>query len=140
MRIALIGGHGKVALRAAPLLVAAGHTVTSVIRNPDHIEDVTRTGATPKVLDVETLDHDGWNEFLAGGFDAVVWSAGAGGGNPGRTWAAPLHRLCRRANPHLPGLRQLAIHKGFGNAPEPNRTRLIITDQSVIEGGPQQWQ
>lgn len=87
MNIALIGGHGKVALLAAPLLVAAGHAVTAFIRNPAHVEDVARTGAIPKVLDVETLDQAGWNEVLATGYDAVIWSAGAGGGNPSRTWA-----------------------------------------------------
>ncbi|HET8594405.1 MAG TPA: NAD-dependent dehydratase, partial [Intrasporangium sp.] len=33
-RIALIGGHGKVALLTAPILVAAGHDVVAVVRNP----------------------------------------------------------------------------------------------------------
>jgi 3-hydroxyisobutyrate dehydrogenase-like beta-hydroxyacid dehydrogenase len=45
MRITLIGGHGKVALLAAPLLVEAGHEVVSVFRNPDHTDDVAATGA-----------------------------------------------------------------------------------------------
>ena len=40
MRITIFGGHGKVALLLAPLLVEAGHEVTSVIRNPDHVSDV----------------------------------------------------------------------------------------------------
>ncbi len=30
-----------------------GHSVTSIIRNPDHAADVAATGATPSVLDVE---------------------------------------------------------------------------------------
>lgn len=85
-RIALIGGHGKVALLAAPILVAAGHDVVSVVRNPDHVGDVEATGAVARVLDVETLD-DAGTEDLVRGFDAVVWSAGAGGGNPERTYA-----------------------------------------------------
>ncbi|HET7305276.1 MAG TPA: NAD-dependent dehydratase, partial [Segeticoccus sp.] len=38
-RITLIGGHGKVALLAAPLLVGEGHEVSSVVRNPDHVAD-----------------------------------------------------------------------------------------------------
>ncbi|MDN5570600.1 MAG: SDR family oxidoreductase [Propionibacteriaceae bacterium] len=84
--IVIIGGHGKVALLAAPLLVEAGHEVTSLIRNPDHAEEVAATGATPLLesiedADVATLTAAFW------GADAVVWSAGAGGGSPERTYA-----------------------------------------------------
>lgn len=85
-RIALIGGHGKVALLAAPKLVAGGHQVTSVFRNPDHRDEVAATGATPLVADVETLGVDGLVDVVSG-HDVVVWSAGAGGGNPRRTYA-----------------------------------------------------
>ncbi|ASK65040.1 NAD-dependent dehydratase [Brachybacterium avium] len=86
MEIALIGGHGKVALLAAPLLVEAGHTVHSVIRNPDHTAEVEATGARAVLSDIETLDAGGWDELLRGK-DAVVWTAGAGGGSPQRTRA-----------------------------------------------------
>ena len=86
MDIALIGGHGKVALLAAPLLVEAGHTVHSVVRDPAHVEEVEATGATAVLSDIETLDAGGWDELLRGR-DAVVWSAGAGGGSPQRTRA-----------------------------------------------------
>lgn len=86
MNITLIGGHGKVALLAAPLLVQDGCTVRSVIRNPDHAEDVAATGAEPVVQDIETLDADGWENLLQDA-DVVVWSAGAGGGDPRRTMA-----------------------------------------------------
>ncbi|GHG58260.1 NAD-dependent dehydratase [Sinomonas cellulolyticus] len=85
-RIAIIGGHGKVALLLAPLLVERGDEVTSIIRNPDHAAEVEATGAAPVVADVETLDEAALAEILAG-HDAVVWSAGAGGGNPARTMA-----------------------------------------------------
>lgn len=86
MKITIIGGHGKVALLAAPLLVEAGHTVTSVIRNPDHAADVEATGASALVADIEQLDQAGI-QGLIGGEDAVVFSAGAGGGDPERTYA-----------------------------------------------------
>lgn len=86
MRIVIIGGHGKVALLLTPLLVSDGHEVESVIRNPDHAADVSATGATPVVADIETLATDQWADLLSGG-DAVVWSAGAGGGNSARTYA-----------------------------------------------------
>ena len=86
MRIVIIGGHGKVALLLAPLLTAAGHEVTSLIRNRDHADDVAATGASPVVADVEQLGVDTIAEHLTG-HDAVVWSAGAGGGDPARTYA-----------------------------------------------------
>ena len=84
-RIVMIGGHGKVALLAAPLLVEAGHEVVSLIRNPDHSADVAATGATPLVLSVEEDDVAELTRVFAGA-DAIVWSAGAGGkGGPERT-------------------------------------------------------
>lgn len=85
-RITIIGGHGKVALLLAPLLVEAGHDVTSVIRNPEHEQDVARPGARPVVADVAASDLDALTDLLADS-DAVVWSAGAGGGSPERTYA-----------------------------------------------------
>ena len=86
MRIVVVGGHGKVALLLAPLLTSRGDEVSAVIRNPDHATDVAASGATPVLADVETLDTGAIAALLAG-HDAVVWSAGAGGGNPERTRA-----------------------------------------------------
>ena len=84
-RIAIIGGHGKVALLTAPLLVAAGHEVVSIIRDPAQADDITATGATPLFLSVEDAGTDELTRALAGA-DAVVWSAGAAGrGGPQRT-------------------------------------------------------
>ncbi len=85
-RVIIVGGHGKVALLAAPLLVADGHDVTSVVRNPDHVADIEATGATAAVLDVEHAVTEQIAEVLRGN-DVVVWSAGAGGGSPERTYA-----------------------------------------------------
>lgn len=84
--VTIIGGHGKVALLLAPLLTERGDTVTSVFRNPDHTAEVAQTGANTVVADAEQLSVEELAELL-GGSDAVVWSAGAGGGNPQRTWA-----------------------------------------------------
>ncbi|GAA2987304.1 uncharacterized protein YbjT (DUF2867 family) [Microbacterium terrae] len=87
-RIHIIGGHGKIALLLAPLLVARGDAVTSIIRNPQHEADVAATGAHPLVADVEALDTDQLAQLITdAGSDAVVWSAGAGGGDPQRTYA-----------------------------------------------------
>lgn len=85
-RIAIIGGHGKVALELSRILAGEGEEVTSFIRNPDHREDVAATGATPVVLDVEHSTTAELAEALRN-HDAVVWSAGAGGGSPERTYA-----------------------------------------------------
>ncbi len=85
-RIAIIGGHGKVALELSGLLSKDGAEVTSIIRNPDHRDDVAATGATPLVMDVEKSTTAELAAALAG-HDAVVWSAGAGGGRPERTYA-----------------------------------------------------
>ena len=85
-RIIVFGGHGRIALLLAPLLVARGDEVTSVIRNPDHVSEVEATGAHALVADVETLDTDALAEIIRG-HDAVVWSAGAGGGSAERTYA-----------------------------------------------------
>ena len=82
----IIGGHGKVALRTARILSGAGVDVRSLIRNPDHADDVRAAGATPVVADVEGVDDDGLREVLRGS-GSVVWSAGAGGGDPARTYA-----------------------------------------------------
>lgn len=85
-RTLIFGGHGKIALLATPLLVEAGGTVTSVIRNPEHIPAVEAAGGTPLVADVEQLGTAELAALIAD-HDAVVWSAGAGGGNPARTRA-----------------------------------------------------
>ena len=85
-RIAVIGGHGKVALHLSRILSGRGHQVSSLIRNPDHRADVEATGAEPVVADVESLTAGQLAEVLRG-HDAVVWSAGAGGGSPERTYA-----------------------------------------------------
>lgn len=84
--ITVIGGHGKVAMLATPLLKEAGHTVGSVIRKEGQTGDVEAVGAAPVVADVEKLGTDAIAELLAGS-DAVVWSAGAGDDGDERTWA-----------------------------------------------------
>lgn len=84
--VVLIGGHGKVALLAAPLLVEAGEEVSSWIRNPEHAAEVEQTGAEAVVLDVQHASTEELERAFEG-VDVVVWSAGAGGGDPERTWA-----------------------------------------------------
>ncbi|CAN5590181.1 SDR family oxidoreductase [soil metagenome] len=85
-RIVIIGGHGKVALHLARILTARGDDATSVFRNADHTDDVVATGATPVVADIEALDTAALAKVIAG-HDAVVFTAGAGGGDPARTYS-----------------------------------------------------
>ncbi|WP_310773126.1 SDR family oxidoreductase [Mycobacterium sp. Z3061] len=84
--IIVIGGHGKVALHLARILTGRGDQVSSVFRNPDHADEVAATGASPVTADIEHLDTGALADLLAG-HDAVVFTAGAGGGDPARTYA-----------------------------------------------------
>lgn len=85
-RIVIVGGHGKIALSLAELLTNKGHHVHSLIRNADQEADISATGAMPVVADIEALSAAELSEIFTG-HDAVVFSAGAGGGSPERTYA-----------------------------------------------------
>ncbi|MBS7456860.1 SDR family oxidoreductase [Coralloluteibacterium stylophorae] len=85
-RVFIIGGHGKVARLLTPLLVAGGHRVTAAIRNPAHADEVAGDGATPLLFDIEQAGTEAIAARLAD-HDAVVWAAGAGGGDAARTHA-----------------------------------------------------
>ena len=114
MRILVIGGHGKVARLLHPLLAARGHDVTAVIRNPDHAADVEADGAHALVADVESLDTDGIADLVRG-HDAVVWSAGAGGGDPRRTEAVDREAAIRSMDAAAAaGVRRYVMVSYFG--------------------------
>ena len=72
--VALAGGHGKIALRLTRLLRDRGDSVRSLIRNPDHSDDVRGAGAEPVVCD---LEHAGEAEVAeaVGSVDAFVFAA-----------------------------------------------------------------
>ena len=84
--VVIIGGHGKVAMRTTPRLVEEGHTVTSVIRKEEQVQEVESTGAKTVLLDIEQATVNDFSDAFQGK-DAVIWAAGAGGGNPERTYA-----------------------------------------------------
>ncbi|MBW0103323.1 NAD(P)H-binding protein [Pseudonocardia sp. KRD291] len=77
MDVVIAGGHGKIALRLATQLAGQGHTVVSLVRNPEHVDEVTATGARTVVADLETISIAELAEHLDGA-DAVVFAAGAG--------------------------------------------------------------
>jgi uncharacterized protein YbjT (DUF2867 family) len=78
VRVAIAGGHGKVARLLEELLVKRGDTALGLIRNPDQAEDLRRIGAKPVLCDLES---DGDVEAAVSGADAVVFAAGAGPGS-----------------------------------------------------------
>jgi uncharacterized protein YbjT (DUF2867 family) len=80
MRVAIAGGHGKIALRLARLVSQRGDEVVALIRNPDHANDVRQAGAEPLVVDLEQAGEDDVARAIAGS-DAVVFAAGAGPGS-----------------------------------------------------------
>jgi uncharacterized protein YbjT (DUF2867 family) len=80
LEVAVIGGHGKIALRLLRLLSERGDRARGLIRNPDHAADVEATGATAVGADIENLDADAVARSIAG-VDAVVFAAGAGPGS-----------------------------------------------------------
>ena len=46
MDIVIAGGHGKIARRLTPLLVARGDRVRGLTRNPDHAVDLRDDGSS----------------------------------------------------------------------------------------------
>jgi uncharacterized protein YbjT (DUF2867 family) len=84
LEVAVLGGHGQIALRLLRLLSERGDRARGLIRNPDHAAEVEATGATAVGADIENLDADAVARSIAG-VDAVVFAAGAGpGSDPAR--------------------------------------------------------
>ena len=80
MRIVIAGGHGRIALLLAQRLVNSGHQPVNIIRNPAYADEVSATGATAVVLDLERATVSELAAQLVGA-DAVVFAAGAGPGS-----------------------------------------------------------
>ncbi|KBZ59110.1 hypothetical protein K875_04665 [Mycobacterium [tuberculosis] TKK-01-0051] len=117
-KVIVIGGHGKVALHLARILTERGDRVSSVFRNPDHSGDVAATGAEPTVADIERLD-TGALAALISGHDAVVFSAGAGGGNPERTYAVDRDAAIRVIDAAArAGVQRFVMVSYFGAGPD----------------------
>ncbi|MFJ2618359.1 SDR family oxidoreductase [Glutamicibacter sp. NPDC087344] len=93
-RVVILGGHGKIALLAAPKLRGKGFAVDSLIRNPEHAADVEAASANPVVLDIERAGVDELAAVFEGA-QAIVFSAGAGGGDPRRTNAVDFEAASR---------------------------------------------
>ncbi|CAN5564392.1 SDR family oxidoreductase [soil metagenome] len=77
MKVAIAGGHGKIALLLAAKLAEAGDVPLALIRNPDHSDSVAESGARSAVVDLENDSAQELADAIAGN-DAVVFAAGAG--------------------------------------------------------------
>ncbi|KRD35817.1 NAD-dependent dehydratase [Oerskovia sp. Root918] len=86
MNVALIGAHGKVGRLLVPILTDHDNAVSGIVRLESQLPLVEELGGTPVLLDIEQASTEEMTEALRG-HDAVVWSAGAGGGDPERTYA-----------------------------------------------------
>lgn len=84
--IVIVGGHGKVALLATRTLSTIGYTVGSVIRQSDQQQAIEDAGGSPILLDVETASETALSTAFSDA-TAIVFAAGAGGGDPDRTRA-----------------------------------------------------
>lgn len=117
-KVIVFGGHGKVALQLAGILTGRGDRVSSVFRNPDQSGDVAATGAEPVVADIERLDTDALAALISG-HDAVVFSAGAGGGNPERTYAVDRDAAIRIIDAAArAGVKRFVMVSYFGARPD----------------------
>jgi hypothetical protein len=67
----------QISLRLARLL-SPSHSVTSLIRNPEHQQDILETSAKPLLLSLEDVSVPDLSKAFAG-YDVVYFSAGAGG-------------------------------------------------------------
>ena len=75
--IAIVGGHGNIALLLTEQLRGRGHDVVSLIRKTSQVSDVEGRGATARILDIESADADDFAKAFDGA-DAVVFAAGGG--------------------------------------------------------------
>lgn len=116
-KVAIIGGHGRVALRTIPELFKRGYTVTALIRNPDQKADIEKLGATPIAADVQEMSTEEMAEIFQDQ-DVVVWAAGAGGGDPERTWAVDRDAAIRSMDAAQEvGIRHYVMVSYFGAGP-----------------------
>jgi uncharacterized protein YbjT (DUF2867 family) len=92
--------------------------VTSVIRNPDHAHDISDNGAHPLIADIEHLDTAALADVVTG-HDGVVFSAGAGGGDPARTYAVDRDAAIRTIDAAgQAGVKRFVMVSYFGAGPD----------------------
>ena len=82
----IFGGSGKCALHITRLLSSQGHTVHSIIRDTNKTSQIESAGGKAIVQSIESSTVDEMAATIKStNSTAVLWCAGAGGGNPERT-------------------------------------------------------
>jgi uncharacterized protein YbjT (DUF2867 family) len=76
-RIAIVGGHGRVAQQLIPVLVERGHVPVALVRSESHRAELEELGAEVGMLDIEADDAAAFARAFEGA-DAVVFAAGGG--------------------------------------------------------------
>jgi uncharacterized protein YbjT (DUF2867 family) len=80
VKVAIAGGHGKIALRLTRLLADRGDDALGLIRRAEHGDDIRAAGGAPVLCDLEHEPVQAVARAVAGA-DAVVFAAGAGPGS-----------------------------------------------------------
>ncbi len=80
MKIAIAGGHGKIALMLARLISDRGDSARCLVRDPAQAADVAEAGGEAVVVDLES-DSDAELDASLTDCDALVFAAGAGPGS-----------------------------------------------------------
>ena len=86
----IFGGSGKVARHITRLLTSPphDHAVYNLIRNPSQTPSIASLGGNPVVQNIETATvQDLTATITTTNATTIIWSAGAGGGDPARTRA-----------------------------------------------------
>ncbi len=80
MRVVIAGAHGQIARLLARRLVAAGHEVVGLARDPAQLDDLADDGTEGVVCDLEAVETAELADRIRGA-DALVFAAGAGPGS-----------------------------------------------------------
>jgi len=85
-RIAIVGGHGKVAQQLIEQLTAQGDSPVALVRTQEYEAELVALGAETQLVDIESDGEDAFARAFASA-DAVVFTAGGGAdGNKKRKW------------------------------------------------------
>lgn len=127
-RVAVVGGHGKIARHLHGELDRAGHQPVALVRRAEYRDELEQLGAEVRLLDIEQQGTDAFAEAFAG-CDAVVFSAGGG----------PDGNITRKRTVDLEGsLKSIAAAQRLG-IDRFVQVSAIAVDQPVAPGASDVW-